>query len=93
MPRSLAEIRARARAHEEEIESLRWFTPEQLKQRWGFRSVSTIYAIPVAQLRYKPFGIGPRPRRRYRQDWVEAFENADGHRNVIEQHDQLDAAG
>lgn len=30
MPRSLAEIRARAQTHEEELLSYRWFTPAAL---------------------------------------------------------------
>lgn len=77
MARSIEEARARARAHEEEMLSRKWFTPRQLAARWGFKSVTSIYSIPVEQLRYKTFGTGKRPPRRYRDDWVFAYEEAE----------------
>lgn len=77
MPRSLAEIRARAAKHEEEILAMRWFTPAQLAARWGYKSPTTVYAIPLAELRYKEFGSGEKlKRRRYREDWVIAYEES-----------------
>jgi len=73
---TLAEIRSRAKQHEEAILSLGWFTPAELKDRWRFKSLSSIYAIPIEQLRYKEFGTGAKKRRRYREDWVIAYEEA-----------------
>jgi hypothetical protein len=72
----LDEIRARAAAHDEEIESVRWPTAAQLAAKWNV-SVAMIYAIPRDRLPYKAFGTGPRPRRRYRPADVAAFEATD----------------
>jgi hypothetical protein len=72
---TLAEMRARAREHDEEIASLYWFTPAELAERWRL-SETTIRAIPATELRYKEFGAGAgkKMRRRYREDWVTAYE-------------------
>jgi hypothetical protein len=76
---TLAEIRARAREHDEEIASLYWFTPAELAERWRL-SETTIRAIPATELRYKEFGAGAgkKMRRRYREDWVTAYEERNG---------------
>jgi hypothetical protein len=75
--RDLTEIRARAAAHDEDLESVRWPTATELAARWSV-SVSTVYAIPREHLPFKAFGRGPRPRRRYRPADVAAFEAMDG---------------
>ena len=70
----LAELRARARRHEEEILSLHWFTSADLAARWQV-SRSTVLAIPRDELPYKAFGAGKKlQRRRYREDAVLAYE-------------------
>lgn len=70
----IATIRGRARAHQEELESVRWFTAARLKSRWDL-SLTTIYEIPREQLPYKEFGTGKKlKRRRYHPDDVAAFE-------------------
>lgn len=75
-PRAL--IRERATRHEEEIDSVRWLTVAELAARWRI-SENTVRAIPVDELHYKEFGSGERKkRRRFRADWVEAYENASG---------------
>jgi hypothetical protein len=72
--RSLDEIRASAKQHEEEIVSVQWFTPSDLAARWKV-SLTTVHGIPVDQLQYKEFGQGEKlKRRRYRAEWVEAYE-------------------
>ena len=74
----LAELRARARRHEEEILSLHWFTSADLAARWQV-SRSTVLAIPRDELPYKAFGAGKKlHRRRYREDWVTAYETDAG---------------
>ena len=71
---SIAEIRARARAHAEEIESGQWHTPATLAHRWSV-SETTVREIPAAQLPYKEFGAGEKlKRRRYRPVDVAAYE-------------------
>lgn len=73
---TLAELRARAREHDDEIESRRWFTPAELAERWRV-SETTVRAIPRAQLFYKEFGAGTKlKRRRYREDWVQTYEES-----------------
>lgn len=70
----LAEIRARAAEHEEEIESLRWLRASQLADRWGI-SETTVREIPFDELPYREFGKGQKlKRRRYRPDDVAAYE-------------------
>ena len=78
----LDEIRARAAAHAEEIDALSWYKPSDLAKRWGV-AVSTVHKIPIEELRYKNFGHGEQLKtRRYRSDWVEAYENASGREHV-----------
>lgn len=78
IPSRLTTIRARAREHEDELESRRWWTPQRLADMWNV-SVATVMAIPYEQLRYKEFGAGKKlaGRRRYKPEWVEAFEEMD----------------
>lgn len=78
MPSRLETIRARAKEHEDEIESHRWLTPQALADRWDV-AVGTVMKIPYEKLRYKEFGGGEklRGRRRYKPDWVQAFEDLD----------------
>lgn len=53
-------------------------SPHELKLRWGI-SVTSIKRIPFTELRYKEFGQGSKlKRRRYREDWVLAYEEATG---------------
>lgn len=73
LPSRMATIRARAREHQESIESRRWFTPQQLAAMWNL-AASTIRDIPRAELPYKEFGNGAKKRRRYHPDAVAAFE-------------------
>ncbi len=74
----MAELRAKAAAHNEEIDSVRWFTPSELAARWRI-ALSTVHGIPLTELRYKEFGQGEHlKRRRYRSDWVAAYEDATG---------------
>jgi hypothetical protein len=74
MAADMSEIRQRAKQHEEEIASVQWFTPSELAARWHV-ALSTVHAIPIAQLEYKEFGQGEKlKRRRYRAEWVEAYE-------------------
>lgn len=78
MPATMAELRARAHAHEEELVSVQWFTPADLATRWRI-ALSTVHDIPITELRYKAFGNGAKlKRRRYRQDWVDAYEAQSG---------------
>lgn len=75
LPTRLASIRSRARQHQEELESLRWFTPQRLAARWDV-SATTVMDIPRDQLPYKTFGSGEKlKRRRYHPDDVAAFES------------------
>lgn len=76
MTRTMAQLRAAARQHEEELISQKWFSPADLAVRWGFRSLSTVRGISRDELPYKEFGTGTRKRRRYRLSDVEAFEAA-----------------
>lgn len=74
LPSRLSTIRSRAREHQQELESLRWFTPERLAARWDV-SETTVREIPREQLPYKEFGAGTKlKRRRYHPDDVAAFE-------------------
>lgn len=71
----LAQVRDRARAHNEEIASVTWLTPSDLAARWRL-AISTIHEIPSGKLHFKEFGAGEqKKRRRYRLEWVEAYEN------------------
>jgi hypothetical protein len=72
----MARIRARATAHDEAIESVKWPTAAQLAARWNV-SLTTVYEIPRERLPYKEFGGGQKPRRRYRPTDVAAFEADD----------------
>lgn len=75
---TIDEIRARAREHEDEIESLQWFTVDDLAKRWRI-SGATVRTIPKTELQFKEFGQGEhKKRRRFRSDWVESYENASG---------------
>lgn len=68
-------IRARAAEHNDEIESVQWFTVADLAKRWRV-SETTVRSIPADELRYKEFGNGEHlKRRRYKLAWVEAYEN------------------
>lgn len=72
----LAEIRARAKAHEEEIDSAKWYTVSDLAARWQL-SETTVRAIPLSELRFKEFGSGAeKKRRRYKGEWVDMYENS-----------------
>lgn len=77
MTSSLTEIRARARKHEEEIASVRWFKVSDLAARWGI-SETLVRGIPIEELRYKEFGSPGAKihRRRYKEQWVLAYEEA-----------------
>lgn len=79
MTASIAELRARAKRHEEELASVKWFTVAALAVRWGI-SETLVRSIPIEELRYKEFG---RPgakiyRRRYKEAWVLAYEELPG---------------
>lgn len=76
LPSRLTTIRARAREHQQELESQRWYTPQQLAARWAVAE-STIREIPATELPYREFGKGKvRKRRRYSPDAVAAYEAA-----------------
>lgn len=78
LPTRIQTIRERALAHQEELESQRWWTPKKLAERWSV-SVSTIYGIPANELSFKTFGRGKRfPRRRYSPAAVAQYEAAGG---------------
>lgn len=78
MTADLNAIREKAAQHAEELDSLTWFKPSDLATRWGI-AVSTVHKISPDELRYKNFGQGETLKlRRYRSDWVEAYENASG---------------
>lgn len=69
----LAQIRARAAAHQEALDPT-WLTPQLLAARWGV-SVTTVRDIPRAELPYKEFGRGLKlRRRRYSPQAVAAYE-------------------
>lgn len=93
MTRTIAEIRELAKRHEEEILSVRWLTPVMLAARWSI-SLSTVYEIPFDQLRFKAFGQGKKfKRRRYKPEWVEAYETLSGMKEVdasMAHQDKLD---
>lgn len=70
----LTRIRERRQRHEEEMLSVRWFTPAILAARWGV-SESTVREIPPDELPYKEFGAGEKlKRRRYHPDDVAAYD-------------------
>jgi hypothetical protein len=74
----LQALRERAAEHNDEIESVRWYTVADLARRWRI-SETTVRGIPLEELRYKEFGNGEHlKRRRYRSDWVDTYENASG---------------
>lgn len=74
MPSRSETIRSRALEHQQELESLQWFTPQRLAARWDIAE-TTVREIPIEELPYKEFGTGKhRKRRRYRPADVEAFE-------------------
>ena len=61
--------------HEAALGGPDWLTPLQLSKRWQL-SMTTIRAIAASELPYKEFGNGTKhKRRRYRIDWVEAYES------------------
>lgn len=71
-------IRARREAHEERLPGHQWYSVVDLAKRWGI-SPQTVRNIPEAELRYKVFGAGAKlRRRRYRADWVLAYEEQTG---------------
>lgn len=74
---NLDEIRAKARAHQDEIDEaahVGWATPQELAQRWKL-SVTTVKDTPADELPYKEFGNGLKlKRRRYRWSDVYAYE-------------------
>lgn len=71
----LAEIRARAERHQQELDkNLRYFTVGDLAKRWGCSS-TTVRAIAKTTLPYLNLGQGlMRELRRYRPEDVEAYE-------------------
>jgi hypothetical protein len=72
---SLAEIRARAQVHADELDSAQWHTPATLAHRWNVCE-TTVRAIPATELPYKAFGNGEKlKRRRYRPSDVAAYES------------------
>lgn len=78
-PRTLAELRAMAAEHDEQIASVHWFTASELAARWRV-SLQTIYDTPREQLRFKEFGQGEKlKRRRYRADWIADYEESREH--------------
>jgi hypothetical protein len=71
----LAEVRAKAAQHDDEIASVKWLTVADLAARWRV-SGNTVRAIPATELRYKEFGAGAHlKRRRYKPEWVTAYED------------------
>lgn len=52
-----------------------WFTPASLAKRWNVSS-KTVRKIPRERLPYREFGVGEHPRRRYKPEWVYAYENS-----------------
>lgn len=75
---TIDELRARAREHEDEIESVQWFTIDELAKRWRI-SAATVRTISFDELKFKEFGKGEKKkRRRFRSDWVAAYEGATG---------------
>ena len=73
----LTAIRAKARAHQQELDEPRWLSIADLARRFGV-SQSTVRAIPADELPYKEFGRGLKHRRRrYRVSDVEAYEASD----------------
>lgn len=71
----LAEIRARAKAHEAELAArTTWFKVKDLAARWGV-SPTTVRSIPHDELPYKAFGRGLKHQnRRYSPEAVAAYE-------------------
>jgi hypothetical protein len=79
---TLAEIRARAAQHDDEIQSETWYTVADLAARWKL-SQTTVRLIPKDELQYKEFGSGrTHRRRRYKAEWVLAYENVSGRSEV-----------
>lgn len=73
----LADIRAKARAHQEELDQPRWLSIAAVAARFGI-SETTVRTIPVDDLPFKEFGQGHKlKRRRYRVVDVEAYEAID----------------
>ncbi len=76
------QLKARREAHEASLPNTRMLSPQQLAARWGI-SVTSVKSIPETELRYKEFGQGKTlKRRRYREDWVQAYEEATGRESV-----------
>lgn len=74
----MSDIDEKREAHEASLPNARWFSVPQLAARWGI-SETTVRLIPITELRYKEFGAGKKvKRRRYRPEWVEAYENETG---------------
>ncbi len=69
------ELAARRQALEERLPSLLWYSVTDLARRWHL-SPQTVRNIPVRDLPYKAFGNGTLKRRRYREDWVQTYEEA-----------------
>lgn len=71
----LAEIRARARQHQDELEkNARFLTIAALAARWGVGK-TTVRAIPFADLPWRNLGRGlVRESRRYDPADVDAYE-------------------
>lgn len=67
------ELAARRLAHEERLPSFTWYSVTDLARRWHL-SPQTVRNIPTDELPYKAFGNGVLKRRRYRADWVLAYE-------------------
>jgi hypothetical protein len=74
---TLAEVRARAERHQDEIDrDTRFLSIADLMARWNVGR-TTIRAIPASALPYVNLGNGlVRERRRYRPEDVEAYEEA-----------------
>jgi len=71
---TIAEIRQRAAAHQEELDAYSWFTIADLAARWKV-SETTVREIPIEDLWYKEFGQGAKLKMRRYPPWsVAAFE-------------------
>ena len=78
MNEQLHSYRARARAHQADIDlSVSYMTVKDLAARWNI-APSTVRDIPRTKLPYKEFGKGAKlKRRRYHPDDVLAYEARD----------------
>jgi hypothetical protein len=77
---SLETVRARAQAHQHEIDvRVRFLTVQQLADRWGC-SDATVRAIPADRLPYVAIGtVHRRTHRRYDPQAVDAYEKGRGY--------------